>query len=1563
MPVKVSGGKGLAFTATLDISDALKKAQDLKKSISDLSVTANGISKGLESQKTATQAVTDALAAQTVARAKLTSADTTGVKPITEYQQKQLALKQTLIDSQAVSEELRQKNLQLQATYNQSKIEAQEYKNELEALKVSEQELKNQYQAGRVSLQEYTQQIEKNKIEQQALNAVLTQAAIDDKNAATALKEYNLQQKQLADAAKAARQAQVAASGSYDEASNRLKELGRSIKSAEGGFTSTNPAIQSQVKEYNKLNQSLKDFDDTMGNHQRHVGGYKQALDSAGNDLKSLALNYLSAYAALSALTTVIKSNSEISDSLADVRRTAGLTEDEVNRLVESLKKIDTRTSLKGLLDISIIGGQLGIAKDQLAGFTKAVDELSVTLAGEISGGADAVASSLGKINGVFKTQEREGTDVEKAFNKTGSAILALGQAGLATGEFLQDFGLRIAGVANTAKINLPTVLAYGAVLEETGSSAEVAGTSLARLIGNLAVKRDKFFSIARIGDATLTLKSFTDLINKDANAALQKFFQGLNAGGKDLTSFSELINDIGIRGGPAKNSIIALAQNQELLNDRIGESVKAYNDGTLAADQFALKNDNLASSISKLGNTFTNVTTSGRIGNFFKAIVDGLRDATGYFASLINSKGWAEFWDRLATVSQSGERSNDLKYNVQDASQAFFNSRDLLQFTKETSDPTQNKYIQGRAKQQIDENNASLKQLRDMYIQLDKSSKESPLSQDDTVIFNKIGRYIDKIKEQNSELSKFVVDAVKIKKLASDTLDTASEIPDNELKTVKEINDRILQLKNDALSVPANKADDIKRIQGLKATLRELAGLAKTNDAESLKENLNLIRQVDEATASFNRKTLTEDQAALTAVSDKFDQLRKRIAVFNADPKNKDHKIDNSVITKLNLNESNAIDSQADTNENKYIQQDIEKKKKLYADYESYKIKAGSTAADAEYADLLKSGKDFAIYLDNIKQSIDKTDTSGPIQERAELTQKQIDENVETQKKAYQELLDSTATYTQQRQAMIETAAADEKELNERGHSDQAAQVRRYLSDRLLALDEEQFKEMDAYRYLFDNIETISEKSAKKQIATLYGMAAAQLATGEISMAAYLKLIKQLDDANVKIKNKLPDELKAIGEGLSSISSEASNFSEELSKALGVAGSLVSSVGSIKSNIANLQDSSASSVSKISSGLGIIGTAIGVFSTIYSLFDNSKEKAEQLAYANDLQIKAIEAVNKALERQLELTKEIQGPERLEAYKKQLIDIAASQKSVQDQINKKYTLTGDKATDGIIAAGPDNPLFGQVIYNATRAGASVSLVGKSIEDLQKLMDEGKLDTKTIALVQSLIDLQQQAKDTANALNEDITGINFDSLKDSIKDVFASGKTDAQSFADAIEKSIRGAFANAFERNEIDKALQPFYDELAKDGADGIFTPEEIQQLRDMKTSISNGLAAKAKVYQDIIGPDPTDPNSSAPSTLTADVKSITEDTGSIIAGTMHGIQLSNIQIKDLLTVQGKTIGDMYQVAQGNFAYLVKIEANTYRTANNTDLLIPTLLRIENKLGSGSSALAGNGRTG
>lgn len=351
--------------------------------------------------------------------------------------------------------------------------------------------------------------------------------------------------------------------------------------------------------------------------------------------LKSSALSAIGPIAlvtaAVAAAREIFSHNLEISDSLADVQRTAKLSQEEVGGLSKELQRIPTRTDLSGLLDIGFIGGRLSVPKEELKGFIEQVDELGVVLKKEFPGGAEVIAESLGKIVTVYKITNKEGVSFGQALTKVGSAFLDLAHSGPVTVKYIQDFTLGIAGTAATARLSLPVIAAYGAVLGESGQIASSASLAVTRLVNDLSVKRDKYFAIAQLADSTLTIEKFTKLINTDTQAALSLFFKGLKAGNPAATELGDRLASVGIKTGKVSNAVKILAKNQDKLNDRIQKGSKSYEDATSISHNFEIANNTLGASVDKLSNSFVNLTTNpnGNVGKFFKSVIDGATYAT----------------------------------------------------------------------------------------------------------------------------------------------------------------------------------------------------------------------------------------------------------------------------------------------------------------------------------------------------------------------------------------------------------------------------------------------------------------------------------------------------------------------------------------------------------------------------------------------------------------------------------------------------------------------------------------------------------------------------------------------------------------------------------------------------------------------------------------------------------------------------------------------------------------------------------------------------------------------
>jgi TP901 family phage tail tape measure protein len=664
--------RGLNYTFKINSEEATRKVLAFRKSMQDLQAEAGKIAGGAANKITFDS------------------------KPLTTFQQEQLKIKQQVVDiakakqdadradrqaaldrMQLIRDEIlarQQINTQISANrlaQQQANAAAREGASQGQPKRVTQfsnsQAEVDAYNKSRNGSMLYTSAINAEIVARAKANAEAAKQATITNNLSLAGSNYVSSSQQQAAAINKVtlskqQLAQMLTEEKYrqQQSTAELKNNAREMLNAKGSLEQRRAALERLITAYGRMSvaeresaagqrmagiikgvrEQVKELDDQTKSSR---GGIAGLFDSLKNNIVSTLGPLALITAAWASLKAAFSHNVEISDNFVDVQRTAKLSADEVDNLGEKLKSLNTRTNLEGLLDIGFIGGRLGVAKEDMVGFIKQLDELSVVLKKEFPGGPEAVATALGKLITVYKITQREGITLEDALRKTGSTFLELAHNGQVNVQYLQDFALRTAGVAQIAKISLPTMLAYGAVLSQAGISAQVAGTSVTRLISSLSTKRDKYFAIAQLSDSSLTLERFTKLINTDTKAALELFFKGLKAGNPSQTEFSDRLKTLAFSTGAVKNSIIALAENQDLLSEKTKVANKANEEGTSVAHNFELANNSLAASWEKIGNRITNAFTdssaSRKLAELLNALTDNKTEAERLSEEYINNK------------------------------------------------------------------------------------------------------------------------------------------------------------------------------------------------------------------------------------------------------------------------------------------------------------------------------------------------------------------------------------------------------------------------------------------------------------------------------------------------------------------------------------------------------------------------------------------------------------------------------------------------------------------------------------------------------------------------------------------------------------------------------------------------------------------------------------------------------------------------------------------------------------------------------------------------------------
>lgn len=378
-----------------------------------------------------------------------------------------------------------------------------------------------------------------------------------------------------------------------------------------------------QSEEFKRLQKEIDAVTHRLGDVKSGMFGFKSTLNSIGKEVKQfgmLAIGYLGFEFVTDSFKKIIANGGKVSDQMADLQRVTGMTGQEAKNLNTQLLALNSRTSGDGLRSIAIIAGKLGVAKDDLLAFTKAVDMLVISLGDEL-GDADQITSQLGKILNVF-----DGKVTGENITELGNAMVVLANNGVATGSFIADFAQRVSGIAKASDMSLGATVGLAAGFEELGLRSESSSTALQKLLSTIAGDIPKAAKIAG-----MPLAEFNKLFSEQPQEALIKYAEGLV---KNKTSFAEItagFKDAGEEGARVVQTLQAIGQRGEFLREKITLGSDALKESTAITNAFNLKNETLGATLDKIGKKMASTFTSS-------AFLSGLKSMVDMFANLIGA-------------------------------------------------------------------------------------------------------------------------------------------------------------------------------------------------------------------------------------------------------------------------------------------------------------------------------------------------------------------------------------------------------------------------------------------------------------------------------------------------------------------------------------------------------------------------------------------------------------------------------------------------------------------------------------------------------------------------------------------------------------------------------------------------------------------------------------------------------------------------------------------------------------------------------------------------------------
>lgn len=347
------------------------------------------------------------------------------------------------------------------------------------------------------------------------------------------------------------------------------------------------------TEEYIRTSANIQRVRDQLNTVNASISSQTSLWDRLKNAGTGAVAMVMGAVGAAQRLVSMARENVEIYASMegemANVRKYSGMTEEQVEKLNEEFRKMDTRSSREDLNRLAQDAGRLGKQSvEDVLGFVRAADQINVAL----DDLGDGATLTLSKLAGLFGIEEKYGT--EQGLLKVGSVINDLSQNCSAAAPYIAEFTSRMGAAGVQAGMTVPQIMAYAAVMDECNVNVEASSTALSQLIIKLFKDPAKYAKAAG-----LEVKEFYATLTQDANEGFLTLIEALSKKG-GLDKLAPVFAEMGANGSEAQKALGLLAQNIDKVRRQQDVANESFELGTSISAEFDVQNNTVAAGLDK---------------------------------------------------------------------------------------------------------------------------------------------------------------------------------------------------------------------------------------------------------------------------------------------------------------------------------------------------------------------------------------------------------------------------------------------------------------------------------------------------------------------------------------------------------------------------------------------------------------------------------------------------------------------------------------------------------------------------------------------------------------------------------------------------------------------------------------------------------------------------------------------------------------------------------------------------------------------------------------------------
>ena len=330
--------------------------------------------------------------------------------------------------------------------------------------------------------------------------------------------------------------------------------------------------------------------------------------------------------------------------ALANVRKTADMTEEQLQKLGDSALDLSTKqpVTAETILNLEALGAQLGVANDKLESFATVVSGLDIATNMDF----ETAGTEMAQFANITQMSQDK-------FQNYGSTIVDLGNHLATTEKDISAMALRLAGAGTAAKFSQADILGMSGAMSSLGIKAEAGGSAMTRIIQDISKNVANGSSVvgeyARV--AGMSAGQFADAWKNRPMEAIEALVEGLKRTSDSGEDMNVTLEKLGIKNIRNSDTMRRLANAGDLLRESVERANTAWDQNSALQNEVDQRNKSLASRLQVLKNKVDEIAiTVGR------PLVDAVIDALNACQPLID--GVANLADGFANMDEAGQRT-----------------------------------------------------------------------------------------------------------------------------------------------------------------------------------------------------------------------------------------------------------------------------------------------------------------------------------------------------------------------------------------------------------------------------------------------------------------------------------------------------------------------------------------------------------------------------------------------------------------------------------------------------------------------------------------------------------------------------------------------------------------------------------------------------------------------------------------------------------------------------------------------------------------------------------------